>query len=101
MCSIDLAERLEGSDVVSNALHPGKLALEGWGGTIDSLRTGVDAVMRLTTDEPAAIVNGRFLDRQRRGRPMPQADDADARRRLRALSERRVAQAWRSRIRRR
>ncbi len=47
--------------------------------------------MRLIVDPAMAAVTGKYFDGQRESRAMPQAYDAEARAKLRALSEKLVA----------
>src|SRR3954468_11878607 len=70
---MDLAERLEGTGVTVNSLHPAtymptKIVLEQAGHSIDTLETGVDATVRLATSEELDGVTGRFYDRQAEAR---------------------------------
>lgn len=89
--TIDLAAELEGAGVTVNALHPATLMntsmVEEAGisprATIDE---GADAVMRLVT-EPG-LGTGLYFNGQRETRPNDQAYDAEARTKLRELSDR-------------
>lgn len=93
MFTIDLAAELEGKGVTVNALHPATMMPTGMvlrGGytprsTIDD---GARAVMHLVMD--ADVGTGQFFNGMNVGRAHPQAYDADARARLRELSERLV-----------
>jgi NAD(P)-dependent dehydrogenase (short-subunit alcohol dehydrogenase family) len=87
----ELASRLPAGEVTVNSLHPAtymptKIVLEQAGHSIDELETGVDAVVRLAVGPELEGVTGRFYDRQAEATADPQAYDADARRRLWALS---------------
>src|SRR4051794_32909283 len=87
----ELASRLPAEEVTVNSLHPAtymptKIVLEQAGRSVDTLETGVDAVVRLATAPELAGVTGRFYDRQAEAEADPQAYDAAARRRLWALS---------------
>jgi NAD(P)-dependent dehydrogenase (short-subunit alcohol dehydrogenase family) len=87
----ELAERLDPADVTVTSLHPStymptKMVLESRGSSVDSLEDGIAATVRLATDPALEGVTGRFYDRQRETSPDPQATDAEARRRLWALS---------------
>ena len=87
----ELASRLPAAEVTVNSLHPAtymptKIVLEQAGHSIDTLETGVDAVVRLATAPEMEGVTGRFYDRQAEAAADPQAYDEDARRRLWALS---------------
>jgi NAD(P)-dependent dehydrogenase (short-subunit alcohol dehydrogenase family) len=93
MLTLDLAEELGGSGVTANFLHPGtymptKMVLESGTRPRDSLESGVDFTMRLIVDPALERVSGRYFDRLQESLAHPQAYDADARRRLRELSER-------------
>jgi NAD(P)-dependent dehydrogenase (short-subunit alcohol dehydrogenase family) len=87
----ELASRLPASEVTVNSLHPAtymptKIVLEQAGHSIDTLETGVEAVVRLATSPELEGVTGNFYDRQTEAAADPQAYDEDARRRLWALS---------------
>jgi NAD(P)-dependent dehydrogenase (short-subunit alcohol dehydrogenase family) len=87
----ELASRLPAEEVTVNSLHPAtymptKIVLQQAGHSIDTLETGVDAVVRLATAPELAGVTGRFYDRRAESEADPQAYDEDARRRLWALS---------------
>jgi NAD(P)-dependent dehydrogenase (short-subunit alcohol dehydrogenase family) len=93
MVTLDLADDLAGTGVTANCLHPGtymptKMVLEAGVEPIDSLELGVRSTMRLVADPELDGVTGRYFDRLQEGRARPQAYDADARRKLRELSER-------------
>ena len=60
---------------------------------MSTLEQGIEATWRLIADPALDGVNGAYFDVQRETRADPQAYDADARRRLRELSERLVAGA--------
>jgi NAD(P)-dependent dehydrogenase (short-subunit alcohol dehydrogenase family) len=88
---MELAERLDGTGVTVNSLHPAtymptKIVLEQVGHSMDSLPTGVEATVRLATSPDLDGVTGRFFDRQSESRADDQAYDADARARLWELS---------------
>jgi hypothetical protein len=55
---------------------------------ISSLQEGVRATLRLVADPELAGVTGRYFNGLRAAGPHPQAEDPDARRRLRELSDR-------------
>jgi NAD(P)-dependent dehydrogenase (short-subunit alcohol dehydrogenase family) len=87
----ELAARLPAGEVTVNSLHPAtymptKIVLEQAGRSIDTLETGVAAVVRLATAPELDGVTGRFYDRQAEAQADPQAYDPEARRRLWALS---------------
>ncbi len=89
MFTFDLAEELEGTNVVVNALHPATF-METTMVTAAGIRPqstveeGADAVMRLVTSPD--LGSGGFLDRTRPARAHEQAYDMEARRHLRELS---------------
>jgi NAD(P)-dependent dehydrogenase (short-subunit alcohol dehydrogenase family) len=88
-----LAERLGDRDVTVNALHPATLMdtpmVLGPGGTPQSsVEEGVEATMRLITDESLDDVTGHFYNGKRDWRPDDQANDPAARQRLWEESER-------------
>jgi NAD(P)-dependent dehydrogenase (short-subunit alcohol dehydrogenase family) len=91
MLTFDLAEELSASGVTANCLHPGtymptKMVLAAGVTPRDSLESGVRATARLATAPELAGVSGRYFDRLAEARAHPQAYDAQARRRLRELS---------------
>jgi hypothetical protein len=55
---------------------------------ISSLEVGVQATLRLVADPALDEVTGRYFDQQQERRADPQAYDAEARRKLRELSQR-------------
>jgi NAD(P)-dependent dehydrogenase (short-subunit alcohol dehydrogenase family) len=91
--TISLAERLEGSGVTVNALHPAtymhtKMVLQARGSSLSTVEEGAEATERLVGIEG---VTGRYFNGLREARADPQAYDASARERLWELSERLVA----------
>ncbi|HWC37546.1 MAG TPA: SDR family NAD(P)-dependent oxidoreductase [Acidimicrobiales bacterium] len=92
MFTFDLAEDLAGTGVTANCLHPAtfmptKIVLAARGGATSTLEEGVRATMRLVTDPDLETATGRYYNGLREARAMDQAYDADARGRLRRLSE--------------
>ncbi len=88
---VELAERLDGSGVTVNSLHPStfmptKMVLEQYGNPIDTLEAGIEATVRLATAPELDGVSGRFFDRQAEAAADSQAYDPEARRRLWELS---------------
>jgi NAD(P)-dependent dehydrogenase (short-subunit alcohol dehydrogenase family) len=89
MFTLDLAEELEGTGVIVNALHPATFMdtrmVERAGiepqSTVDE---GADAVMQLITGD---VGSGGYFNGLRAARANAQAYDEEARRRLRELSE--------------
>jgi NAD(P)-dependent dehydrogenase (short-subunit alcohol dehydrogenase family) len=92
LSTIDLAGELGDAGVTVNALHPATyMPTKIVASPISTLAEGVDATMRLIADPALAGVTGKYFDGQRESRAMPQAYDAKARAKLRALSEKLVA----------
>ncbi|MEW2520967.1 SDR family NAD(P)-dependent oxidoreductase [Actinacidiphila alni] len=90
MFTFDLARSLEGTGVTANALHPATymdtaMVREGGIAPWSSVREGGEATLRLIDGED--IGTGRYFNGTREARADRQAYDADARRRLRELSE--------------
>jgi NAD(P)-dependent dehydrogenase (short-subunit alcohol dehydrogenase family) len=89
--TLDLAEELRDQGVTVTALHPGtylptKLVIEEGIAPATALEEGVTAVARLAVDPGVEGVTGTYFDGTKESRADPQAYDADARRRLHALS---------------
>lgn len=89
MFTFDLAQELEGTDVVVSALHPSTYMdtnmIVGAGLTPrSSVNDGADAVMRLVTE--ADLESGQYFSVQRATRANAQAYDEEARAMLRRLS---------------
>jgi NAD(P)-dependent dehydrogenase (short-subunit alcohol dehydrogenase family) len=91
MFTFDLAEELEDSGVTANCLHPGtymptnmvnRAGIE----PVTPLEEGVAAAMRLITSPEVDGINGHYFDGVAESAPDPQAEDPEARRRLRELS---------------
>jgi NAD(P)-dependent dehydrogenase (short-subunit alcohol dehydrogenase family) len=92
MFTIDLAEELRGSGVTVNSLHPAtfmptKMVVAGGVRPVSTLEEGVAATMRLVAAPELDGVSGRYLNGEVEARPLRQAGDAGARRRLRDLSD--------------
>jgi NAD(P)-dependent dehydrogenase (short-subunit alcohol dehydrogenase family) len=92
MMTFDLAEDLDPQRVTANCLHPGtymptKMVREAGVKPVTPLGEGVEATTRLIDDPELEGVSGRYFDGVTESAPHPQAWDADARRRLRQLSE--------------
>ena len=91
MHAIDLAESNPPAELTANSLHPAtfmptKIVLSERGAAVDTLELGTESTLRLAIDPALDGVSGRFFDRLEEGTLHPQALDATARSRLRALS---------------
>ena len=89
--TIDLAQELEGSGVIANALHPStymNTTMVRQSGTtpISTVEDGAAAILQLAVSPAIDGKSGRYFNVLREARADPQAYDAEARRRLRALS---------------
>lgn len=92
MFTFELAERLRGTGVAVNALHPAtlmdtKMVFETFGYASSTVQEGAEAVVRLAVSPELEGVTGRYFDGTREARASRQAYDADVRKRLWALSE--------------
>jgi NAD(P)-dependent dehydrogenase (short-subunit alcohol dehydrogenase family) len=95
MFTFDLAEELRDARVTVNCLHPAtymptKIVYAAGATPASSLEEGMEATLRLAVGPELEGVTGHYFNGQREARAHPQAYDADARRRLRELSERLV-----------
>jgi NAD(P)-dependent dehydrogenase (short-subunit alcohol dehydrogenase family) len=93
MFTFDLAEELRGRGVTATALHPAtymptKMVLHARGSAVSTLEEGVEATLRLIRDPGLEGVTGVYFNGTREARADGQVYDAEARRRLRELSER-------------
>jgi NAD(P)-dependent dehydrogenase (short-subunit alcohol dehydrogenase family) len=91
MFTFDLAEELEGSGVTANCLHPGtylptNMVRKAGVEPVTPLEDGIDATLRLISSPEVEGVNGHYFDGTSESAPHPQAEDPEARRRLRELS---------------
>ena len=91
MFTIDLARELEGSGVTVNSLHPATymnttMVREGGITPISTVEQGGAAILHLAAAEDVADKSGLFFNGMSKARANPQAYDATARARLRALS---------------
>jgi NAD(P)-dependent dehydrogenase (short-subunit alcohol dehydrogenase family) len=88
---MELAERLRGTGVTVNSLHPStlmptKMVMEQYGSSVDELEDGIEAVVRLAASPELEGVSGLFFDRREEAAAHGQAYDPEARRRLWQLS---------------
>src|SRR4051794_34053490 len=91
MFTIDLAEELKGSGVTVNALHPATymnttMVRAGGIAPISTVEEGGEAILHLVSGDDVAGKSGLFFNGLREAKANPQAYDAAARQRLRALS---------------
>ena len=91
MFTIDLAQELEGSGVIVNALHPATymnttMVREGGITPISTVEQGGEAILHLASGDDVAGKSGLFFNGMQQAQANPQAYDAGARQRLRALS---------------
>jgi len=88
--TIDLAAELKGSGVTVNCLHPATFMntkmVRQFGTPISTVEEGADAIMKLAISPELAGRTGLYFNGQQEAKADPQAYDADARRRLKALS---------------
>ncbi len=89
--TIDLAQELEGSGVIANALHPSTYmnsTMVRQSGTtpISTVEDGAAAILQLAVSPALDGKSGLYFNVLRESRADSQAYDAEARRRLRALS---------------
>jgi NAD(P)-dependent dehydrogenase (short-subunit alcohol dehydrogenase family) len=95
MFTFDLAETVRDRDVTVTALHPATYMPTKMvtGPPASTIEEGLDATWRLVADPALDGVTGVYFNGRREARADPQAYDSEARRRLRELSERLVAQS--------
>jgi NAD(P)-dependent dehydrogenase (short-subunit alcohol dehydrogenase family) len=91
MFTIDLAEQLRGSGVTVNSLHPATymnttMVRAGGIAPISTVEQGGAAILHLVTGDDVAGKSGLFFNGMQEAKAHPQAYDAAARQRLRALS---------------
>jgi NAD(P)-dependent dehydrogenase (short-subunit alcohol dehydrogenase family) len=92
MFTLELAERLSGTGVSVNALHPAslmdtKMVQDTFGYTMSTVEEGTEAVVRLAVSQEVEGVTGRYFDGRREARANRQAYDPQARQTLWELSE--------------
>jgi NAD(P)-dependent dehydrogenase (short-subunit alcohol dehydrogenase family) len=91
MFTIDLAAELRGTGVTVNSLHPATymnttMVREGGITPISTVEQGGEAILHLAAGDDVAGKSGLFFNGMREAQANPQAYDAAARQRLRALS---------------
>ena len=91
MFTIDLASELKGSGVTANSLHPATymnttMVRAGGITPISTVEQGGEAILHLVSGDDVAGKSGLFFNGMREAQANPQAYDADARKRLGALS---------------
>ena len=91
MFTIDLAEELKGTGITVNSLHPATymnttMVRAGGITPISTVEQGGEAILHLAVDDDMADKSGLFFNGMNHAQANPQAYDAAARKRLRALS---------------
>ncbi len=91
MFTIDLAEELKGTGITVNSLHPATymnttMVRAGGITPISTVEQGGEAILHLALGDDMADKSGLFFNGMNRAQANPQAYDAAARKRLRALS---------------
>jgi NAD(P)-dependent dehydrogenase (short-subunit alcohol dehydrogenase family) len=91
MFTFDLAEELEDKGVTANCLHPGtymptSMVRKAGVEPVTPLEDGIAATARLISSPEVAETNGHYFDGTSESAPHPQAEDPEARRRLREIS---------------
>jgi NAD(P)-dependent dehydrogenase (short-subunit alcohol dehydrogenase family) len=94
--TFDLAERLAGTGISVNALHPAsmmptKMVLESGWRTMSTVEEGLKATLRLVLDPALENVTGKFFDRLNLAKANLQAYDPTVQKRLATLSRELVA----------
>jgi NAD(P)-dependent dehydrogenase (short-subunit alcohol dehydrogenase family) len=93
MFTFDLSDELRDREATATCLHPAtymptKMVRAAGVDPISSLEQGVQATLRLVADPELDGVSGKYFNGTRPAEPHPQAQDPDARRQLRELSDR-------------
>ena len=91
MFTIDLAEELKGTGVIANALHPSTymnttMVRRSGMSPMSSVEDGAEAILQLAVSPKIEGRSGLYFNVLNEARANPQAYDAEARRKLRALS---------------
>lgn len=89
--TVDLAEELKGSGVIANALHPSTymnttMVRRAGVSPMSKVETGAEAILQLAVSPAIEGRSGLYFNVMNEARANPQAYDAEARRKLRALS---------------
>jgi len=89
--TIDLADELKGRGVIANALHPSTymnttMVAQAGVSPMSKVEDGAAAILKLAVSPALEGRSGLYFNVQNEARANPQAYDAQARRRLRALS---------------
>lgn len=89
--TIDLAEQLKGSGVIVNALHPSTymnttMVRRAGVSPTSKVETGAEAILQLAVSPGIEGKSGLYFNVMNEARANPQAYDAEARKKLRALS---------------
>jgi len=92
MFTIDLAHELEGSGVIANALHPSTymnttMVRQAGVSPMSRVEDGAEAILQLAVSPALDGRSGLYFNVMREARANAQAYDAEARARLRALSQ--------------
>ena len=92
MFTFELAERLQGTGVTVNALHPAslmdtKMVQSTFGYTMSTVQEGTEAVVRLAVSQEVEGITGGYFDGTREARANRQSYDPQVRDRLWDLSE--------------
>ena len=91
MFTVDLADELKGSGVIANALHPSTymnttMVRRAGVSPMSKVEDGAEAILQLAVSPKLEGRSGLYFNVLNEARANPQAYDAEARRRLRALS---------------
>ena len=89
--TVDLATELKGSGVIVNALHPSTymnttMVRRAGVSPTSKVETGAEAILQLAVSPKIEGKSGLYFNVMNEARANPQAYDAEARRKLRALS---------------